>query len=408
MQLLLEPLPSDALPPGVRARHIEGINGLRMHLLEAGHETTGRPLLLLLHGFPELAYSWRNLMRPLADAGFHVVAPDQRGYGRTTGQPTGYDLDLRTVSMLQLTRDAIALAAALGHRTVHTVIGHDFGSPVAAWCALIRPDIFRSVVLMSAPFAGPPTLATVPAPAASAASAEHLDASLAALPRPRKHYHWYYATPSANADMRHSKDGLHAFLRAYFHHKSGDFVANAPHPLADWSATEMAQLPTYYVMDRAKTMAETVAPFMPAPADIAACHWLPDAELAIYTAEYGRTGFQGGLNWYRTRFDATVNAELTLFADRTIDVPSLFIAGARDWGYRQAPGAFERMQISVCTDMRGCHLIAGAGHWVMQEKPDDVTRLVLAFCGAPRTYRPPPTPQKSAQKQTPNFAKRKG
>jgi pimeloyl-ACP methyl ester carboxylesterase len=158
------------------------------------------------------------------------------------------------------------------------------------------------------------------------------------------------------------------------------------------------------VMDRAKTMAETVAPFMPAPADIAACHWLPDAELAIYTAEYGRTGFQGGLNWYRTRFDATVNAELTLFADQTIDVPSLFIAGARDWGYRQAPGAFERMQISVCTDLRGCHLIDGAGHWVMQEKPEDVARLLLAFCAAPRSYRPDPTGLEIAPKP----AKRKG
>jgi pimeloyl-ACP methyl ester carboxylesterase len=371
----LAPLP---LPTGIRSRFIDGINGLRMHVLEAGHEQPGKPLLLLLHGFPELAYSWRKVMLPLAAAGFHVVAPDQRGYGRTTGQSTVYDQDLRPFSMLQLTRDALALVTALGRTSVHAVIGHDFGSPVAAWCALIRPNVFRSVVLMSAPFAGPPALATVN----SGAAADDLDAALAALPRPRKHYHWYYATRDANVDMCKSPAGMQAFLRAYFHHKSADWADNKPFTLNDWSAPEMAQLPTYYVMDRTKTMTETVAPHMPTPEALAACRWLPDAEMAVYASEYARTGFQGGLNWYRTRFDAAINAELTLFAGRTIDVPSMFIAGASDWGYRQAPGAFERMQQQVCTNMHGCHLIDGAGHWVMQEQPDAVAKLLVEFCVA--------------------------
>ena len=178
------PLP---LPTGIRSRYIPGINGLTMHVLEAGHEQPGRPLLLLLHGFPELAYSWRKVMLPLAAAGFHVVAPDQRGYGRTTGQSIAYDQDLRPFSMLQLTRDALALVAALGHTQVAAVIGHDFGSPVAAWCALIRPDVFPAVVLMSAPFAGPPGLEVSTAGASVGASTDGLDAALAALPRPRKH-----------------------------------------------------------------------------------------------------------------------------------------------------------------------------------------------------------------------------
>ena len=374
----LDPLP---LPTGIRSRFIDGINGLRMHVLEAGHEQPGKPLVLLLHGFPELAYSWRKVMLPLAAAGFHVVAPDQRGYGRTTGQSTAYDQDLRPFSMLQLTRDALALVTALGAKSVHATIGHDFGSPVAAWCALVRPDVFRSVVLMSAPFAGPPALATGTVPAvATGASADGLDAGLAALSPPRKHYHWYYATRAANCDMCRSAQGLHAFLRAYFHHKSADWADNKPFPLKDWSADEMAKLPTYYVMHRAKTMAETVAPHMPTSAQIAACRWLPDADMAVYAAEYERTGFQGGLNWYRTRFDAALNAEQTLFAGRTIDVPSLFISGASDWGYRQAPGAFERMRDVVCTQMRGCHLIDGAGHWVMQEQPEAVAKLLVEFC----------------------------
>src|SRR5713101_2470922 len=132
----MEPLDPATLPPGIRSRFVPEINGLRMHLLEAGFEPSGRPLVLLLHGFPELAYSWRKVMLPLAEAGFHVVAPDQRGYGRTTGWDGTYDGDLDSFRMLNLVRDAIGLVAALGYRSVATVVGHDFGSPVAAWCAL--------------------------------------------------------------------------------------------------------------------------------------------------------------------------------------------------------------------------------------------------------------------------------
>ena len=127
-----------------------------MHILEAGFQRKGRPCVLLLHGFPELAYSWRKVMLPLAAAGFHVVAPNQRGYGRTTGWDADYDGDLDSYRLPNLVRDALGLAGALGYRTVAAVIGHDFGSPVAAYCALLHPEVFRSAVLMSAPFAGPP------------------------------------------------------------------------------------------------------------------------------------------------------------------------------------------------------------------------------------------------------------
>src|SRR5436190_11214672 len=156
------------LPPGIRSRLVPGINGLTMHVLEAGDE--GSPGLLLLHGFPELAYSWRKVMLPLAAAGFHVIAPDQRGYGRTTGWEKGYDADLMPFRMLNVVRDALELTFALGHRSVAAVIGHDFGSPVAAYCALARPDVFRSVVMMSAPFPGSPALRLGAAKAQSNAS----------------------------------------------------------------------------------------------------------------------------------------------------------------------------------------------------------------------------------------------
>ena len=123
------------LEPGIRSRFVENGNGLTMHILEAGHEPGNRPALLLLHGFPELAYSWRKVMLPLAAAGYHVIAPDQRGFGQTTGWSADYDGDLHPFTFFNLVRDALGLLSALGHRSVAAVVGHDFGSPVAACCA---------------------------------------------------------------------------------------------------------------------------------------------------------------------------------------------------------------------------------------------------------------------------------
>ena len=377
----LTPLESAALARGIRSRFMRNINGLDVHVLEAGHETRGRPLVLLLHGFPELAYSWRKVMLPLAAEGLHVVAPDQRGYGRTTGWDADYDGDLASFRILNAVRDALGLVSALGDRNVALVAGHDFGASVAAWCALVRPDVFRSVALMSAPFAGPPALPfdTADNPTPQTASAPDIHRELAKLDRPRKHYQWYYSTRAANADMRDCPQGVHAFLRGYFHHKSADWAGNKPFPLHSWTAGELAKMPTYYIMDLDKNMAETVAAEMPSAADIAACRWLPETELAVYSAEYERTGFQGGLQWYRSRTEGRFDSELQLFAGRTIDVPSLFIAGKSDWGTYQRPGNFERMQQSACTSMLGCHLIDGAGHWVQQEQPAKVRELLIGF-----------------------------
>ncbi|GJD66093.1 Haloalkane dehalogenase [Methylobacterium frigidaeris] len=303
------------LPTGIRSRLVPGINGLTVHLLEAGFESADRPLVMLLHGFPELAYSWRRIMLPLAQAGFHVVAADQRGYGRTTGWDPSYDASTHPFGFLNVVTDTLTLAAALGREQVACVVGHDAGSPAAAWCALLRPDVFRSVVMMSAPFSGPPT---VPLSAEGAAllspaqSDDALDAQLAALSRPRKFYQRWYRTREANDDLLQAPQGLRDVLRAYYHAKSADWTDNDPHPLASRSAEDLARLPTYYVMDRHKGMAATVATEMPSNDQIRACAWLTDAELDVYVTEYTRTGFQGGLQGYWSAPIGVVRPEVWL------------------------------------------------------------------------------------------------
>lgn len=381
MQTELSPLP---LPAGIRSRYVDGINGLRMHVLEAGFESPGRECVLLLHGFPELAYSWRKVMLPLARAGYHAIAPDQRGYGRTTGWDPDYDGDLHSFHLLGIVRDALALVHAFGHRSVAAVFGHDFGSPVSAYCALARPDVFRSVVMMSAPIPPTPQLSFGIADAtAASAPVENVIETLQQLsPRPRKHYQWYYSGRQANCDMMNAPQGLHAFMRAYYHHKSADWKGNEPYRLAARTALEMAKMPTYYIMERDQDMAQTVAPHMPGAAEIAACTWMTEDEMRVYSSEYARTGFQGGLQWYRTRFVPAYNAEFQLFSGRTIDVPAAFIAGRSDWGVYQWPGDFEAMQTRLCTDLRGVHLLSGAGHWVQQEQPEQVSRLLVEFLEA--------------------------
>lgn len=373
----LPPLDPALLPPGLRSRFVDDVNGLRMHLLEAGEP--GAPLLLLLHGFPELAYSWRKVMPALAALGHHVVAPDQRGYGRTTGWDPRYDGDLLSFRMLNLVRDALGLVVALGHDHVAAVIGHDFGSPVAGWCATVRPDVFRAVAMMSAPFAGGGDLKAITAPQRP----DPIHAALAALPRPRRHYQHYYSDPAANADMLDAPQGLHAFLRAYYHVKSADWPGNRPYRLTGWTAEEAAKLPTYYVMDQGRTMPETVAPAMPSAQAVATNRWLPDREMAVYAAEYARSGFQGGLQWYRCASHPVCLAEQQTWAGRPITVPSTFIAGEADWGIHQRPGQLDRMQ-ALCGDFRGLALVPGAGHWVQQEQPVAVVERLAAFLAEAR------------------------
>ena len=365
------------LPKGIRCRTISNNNGLEVNFLEAGFENNSSHCLLLLHGFPELAYSWRKVMMPLAKEGYHVVAPDLRGYGTTTGWDNDYDGDLEQFRFANLLQDNIGFLAALGYRKC-SVVGHDFGSPVAAYSTLARPDIFQSMVLMSAPFAGAPEQNTEN-DSDKAATTENIHVDLANLLTPRKHYQWYYSTRKANEEMVNCKQGIHDFLRAYYHHKSADWKRNQPHPLRSWTATELAKLPTYYVMDLDQSMPETVAAEMPSTEEIKECDWLTDIELSFYAKTYSSTGFQGGLQHYRISTSGRFTEELRQLSGSTIDVPSAFIAGKNDWGIYQKPGAFENMQETALTNLRGCRLVDNAGHWVQQEQPEAVVQLLKKF-----------------------------
>lgn len=239
---------------------------------------------------------------------------------------------------------------------------------------------------MSHPFKGPPNLPFNTANGASLPPTPvDMEAELAKLDPPRKHYKWYYCTPAADHEMTNPKSGLHDFLRGYFHLKSADWAGNDPHPLKGWEASELAKMPRYYIMDKADTMREAVARDMKNENadDIRrkSKRWLSDEELSVYVQEYGRNGFQGGLNWYRVLTQPKIASDMDMFGNKKIEMPCLFVSGQKDWGSFQEPGAVENMA-NVCSYFRGTRYIEGAGHWLPQEQPEAAVRNILEIIHA--------------------------
>ncbi|PYH98726.1 alpha/beta-hydrolase [Aspergillus ellipticus CBS 707.79] len=351
------------------------VRGLTTHILNSGPPTA--PLILLLHGFPELSYSRRKVLPLLSSTGdyYHVVAPDARGFGRTTGWDDRpfHAVDLHTFSTTALVRDVVLLVHALGYTAVECVVGHDAGAVTAAMCAVVRPDLFRGVVLLSHPFNGMPE-PQLPRASATGIGGEEMGKGGAEGAKPdvhaalaglgRKHHKWYYSTEGASAEMMNEggRGGLAGFLRG-----------------------KLAQMPGYYVMPVECTMPEAVEREMVGAREegVERCRaWLTDEELGVYVGEYRRTGFQGALNWYRVRTakGARFTWDYDVFADRKIDVPCAFVSGLQDWGIYQEPGAFERMRDgSVCSDFREMRLVDGVGHWAPQECPEEVVEVVLGL-----------------------------
>ena len=394
------PLP---VPEGIRSRYIDCTSacGLNFHVLEAGFNpndpvsTRSRPLLVLLHGYPEIAYSWRRIMLPLAELGYRVVAPDQRGSGRTTGWDARpyHEADLHSFKSTQLVADIVCLVRALGHEHVHCLVGHDFGAHITGMAAMTRPDFFKACVLMSHPFKGGPAppFNVIDRTEKEREKQEHvatmqrekfdpkIHENMERLSPPRKHYQWYNSTASAAEDWYCGGDEktLMGFLRGYVHLKSADWAGNDPHPIPKWSAEVLATLPHYYVMPLEKGMPQTVADDMVGEDATKTRRWLPDEELAVYVEEWRRTGFQGALNWYRSNTHKTLNQDMNMFAGRRIDCPALFLTGSKDWGKYQVPGNWDNLDEKF-KDLRGVFDVH-AGHWPQQEDPDGVLNHVKDF-----------------------------
>lgn len=238
--------------------------------------------------------------------------------------------------------------------------------------------------MMSAPFGGTHSLPfdTISKPTAPTPKKENVHKTLASLPEPRKNYKLYFSTSAAADEMDNLKEDLHQFLRGYFYLKSADWKGNNPAPLENGSASELAKIPYYYIMPLNSGMRESVQRSM-APSDYETAaklgeRWLPDGDMEVYVQNFGRVGFQGSLNWYRVATNPTYMKDLELFAGRKIDVPSLFVSGAQDWGMYQDPGAVENMG-NVCTKYKGTVVVDDAGHWVQQEQPEKVVDIVLKF-----------------------------
>lgn len=395
--------PRHLLPPpglsgdGIVVRFVDTSPwSLQFHVLECIPEPANRKpdrLILLVHGFPDVAYSWRKVLPRLAAQGYHAVAYDMRGFGRTFSQRPLSDESFRPINLLL---DAMALTSALGYKSVSCVVGHDSGAVTATLCGISRPDIFKSVVLMSHPLKGPMSLPLGTSPSygdavpptslsGSGRTTADIHTALAELQPPRKHYQRYYCSPTANSDMSNTEgDSLRTFLRGYFHLKSADWKGNAPTRLTSYTADELAKMPGYYIMPLGRSMPETVADDMAcedtAEVQRQAERWLNEEELSYYTEEWCRTTFRGGLNWYRLVADVSLLSDFFVWSRLKLSVPTSFVSGKQDWGSFQDPGALESLETGTFVEAgkyRGTVIIENADHWVNQEQPEACVQAIL-------------------------------
>jgi pimeloyl-ACP methyl ester carboxylesterase len=309
-------------------------NGIDMHVAECG---TG-PLVLLCHGWPELGYSWRHQLRALGEAGYHAVAPDMRGYGQTSAPA-----DIQAYSIFHLVGDMVGLVSALAERSC-AIVGHDWGAPVAWHAALMRPDLFKAVVGMSVPLR------------------ERTRAYPVQLLRERglHRYYWVYFQEPGVAEANFERDITLTFRRLLFT-ASGD----GPLDRKSWLVAQDAGL--------IEQMNEPAA--LPA--------WLRESDIDAYAREFTRTGFRGGLNWYR---NIDRNWELTApYQDARIEQPALFLAGTREPMLEGRRGQVSLDEMARLVPRLRVQRIEGAGHWLQQERPAEVNDALLAFLSSVAT-----------------------
>jgi pimeloyl-ACP methyl ester carboxylesterase len=304
-------------------------NGIRIHYVERG----AGPLVVLCHGFPESWYSWRHQIIALAEAGFHVVAADQRGYGQTDRPEP-----VAAYNTLQMAGDAVGLVNALGEKSA-VIFGHDWGAPVAWYAALLRPDLFLAMGLLSVP--GFPRTPMRPSAAAKAAFGDQV-------------FYQQYFQQVGRAENDFGKDPRRALL-GFLYALSGE-ASGADKWRFAFKPTETI-LDSFHVPDKLPS-------------------WLTEEDLEFYTNEFKRTGFVGGLNWYRN-IDQTW--ELVGFLEgATVRQPALFITGDKDpviemyadW-YKNVAKLLPNLRVNVT--------LPGVGHWTQQERPAEVSGLMIDF-----------------------------
>ncbi len=319
---------------GITHRTVEA-NGIRIHLAEAGEG----PLVVFCHGFPESWYSWRSQLKALAEAGFHAVAPDMRGYGQTD-RPE----EIEKYTLLHLVGDMIGVVDALGGGQT-AIVGHDWGAPVAWYAALLRPDRFRAVAGLSVPFW--PRGSKRPT---------------SAMPQTEtsQFYQLYFQEPGV-AEAELERDPRSA-VRRLLYSASGD----APRR-ADNSVRE------------SPGMVPRIGGFLTRMIDPERLpSWLTEADVDFYAAEFARTGFRGGLNWYR---NIDRNWELMApFDGLRVQVPALYVAGDRDLvvGFSGMEKLIANLKIFV-PELRANIMLPGCGHWTQQERAAEVNAALIEF-----------------------------
>lgn len=316
----------------IRHRFLD-VNGIRMHAAEAGDPAA--PLVILCHGFPECWYSWRHQLTALADAGFYAVAPDQRGYGETSAPP-----EIESYSLPCLTGDIVALLHELGKTEAH-LVGHDWGSPVAWTTALLRPDLFQTLTLLSVPYIATGFGGVKPTVGLRARFGE------------RQFYQLYFQEPG-KAEAELGAD-VRLTMRKFLYSASGDRPRGE-----NWSVTFPAGSRFIDVLSDTPTL----------PA------WLTAEDLDYFVEQFSKSGFRGGLNWYR---NLDRNWELlAALRGAKIRQRSLFVAGSLDAVITMYRPAFDNLEAAMPALTKKV-LIDGAGHWIQQERSEEVNRLLLEF-----------------------------
>jgi pimeloyl-ACP methyl ester carboxylesterase len=315
-------------------------NGINIHFVEQG----SGPLVVFCHGFPESWYSWRHQLPALAEAGYRAVALSMRGYGLTDAPQ-----DVDRYSIHHLVGDVVGVVNGLGESSA-VVVGHDWGAPVAWYSALFRPDMFRAVAALSVPFT-PPLVGGLP----DGVTLNDVMRMMAG--DDRDYYRLYFQEPGVaeadlDADVRRS-------LLGFLYTISGDAVANGD---------------LDHGWDGHFPMGETFSEQLIVPQSLPS--WLTDDDLQFYVDEMTRTGFRGGLNWYRN-INLVVGA-LAPWVGATIEQPAFYMGGTTDLIAGNTPDAIAAMKAAL-PDLRHLELIEGAGHWLQQERPEAVNEALLAF-----------------------------